>query len=82
MDKLLMTLRYIMKTSTDACYIKMASDLIDELKSYDKFSDEYNRVDEKFKTMIREQIAMFLCRYYYIESADCDCESCIYNCKQ
>lgn len=81
MGKLLNTLRYIIKTGTDACYIDMAKDLLDELKSYDKFGDEYTRIDDTFKIMTREQIAAWLCRHYYIESADCDCETCIYNCR-
>lgn len=81
MSKLLNTLRYIIKTSTDACYINMAKNLFEELKSYDKFSDEYNRIDDKFKIMNREQIAAWLCKNYYIESVDCNCENCIYNCK-
>lgn len=80
MEKLLITLRYIVKTSTDSCYIKMASDLIDELKTYDE--NERELVDNKFSTMSREQIAMWLCKNCFIESIDCDCENCIYNCKQ
>ena len=81
MSKLLNTLRYIIKTSTDACYINMAKNLLEDLKSYDKFGDEYNRIDDKFKIMNREQIAAWLCKNYYIESAECNCENCIYNCK-
>lgn len=81
MSKLLNTLRCIIKTSTDACYINMAKNLLEELKSYDKFGDEYNRIDDKFKIMNREQIAAWLCKNYYIESAECNCENCIYNCK-
>lgn len=82
MGKLLSTLRYIIKTSTDASYIDMAEELLNELKSYDKFGDEYNRIDDKFKIMDRKQIAEWLCKNYYIESNDCDCETCIYNCNQ
>lgn len=81
MGKLLNTLRYIIKTSTDQAYIDMAKDLLDELKSYDKFGDDYNRIDDAFKIMTHEQIAAWLCKNYFIESADCDCDNCIYNCR-
>lgn len=81
MGKLLNVLQYIIKTSTDACYEEMARELYDELKTYDKFGDEYNRIDDKFKIMDHKQIAAWLCRHYYIESADCDCDNCIYNCR-
>lgn len=79
MTNLMMTLRYIIKNSTDQAYIDMAIELFDELKSYDKFGDDYNRIDEKFKIMNRESIAQWLCFNYYIESGCCDCENCIYG---
>ena len=79
MKKLLITLRYIIKTCSDACYIKMATELIDELKTYNE--DERSQVDNKFNNMSREQIAMWLCKNCYIESNDCDCENCVYKCK-
>lgn len=79
MEKLLITLRYIIKTSTDAYFIDMASDLIKELKTYDE--SERELVDNKFNNMSREQISMWLCKNCFIESTECDCENCIYNCK-
>lgn len=80
MEKLKITLLYIIKTSTDACYENMARDLYNELKTY----DEHDRklLDDKFSNWNREQIAAWLCKNYYIESADCDCETCIYNCNR
>lgn len=80
MDKLKITLLYIIKTSTDACYEEMARELYNELKTYDE--NDCKLLDDKFNNWNRTQIAEWLCRYYYIESADCDCENCIYNCKQ
>lgn len=79
MANLMMTLRYIIKNSTDQAYIDMCTQLVDELKSYDKFGDDYNRIDDKFKIMNRESIARWLCFNYYIESNYCDCENCIYG---
>ena len=58
MKKLLITLRYIIKTSTDAYFIDMASDLLKELKTYDEHEREL--VDNKFNNMSREQISMWL----------------------
>lgn len=81
MTNLMMTLRYIINNSTDQAYIDMAAELIDELKSYDKFGDDYNHIDEKFKIMDRESIARWLCFNYYIESDKCDCSKCEYNCE-
>lgn len=78
MEKLLITLRYIIKTGSDAYFINLASNLIKELKTYDEREREL--VDNKFNTMSREQIAMWLCKNCFIESADCDCDNCIYNC--
>lgn len=80
MDKLLITLRYIIKTSTDAYFIDMASDLIKEIKTYDEYWR--NKLDNKFNDMSREQIAQWLCKNCFIESIDCDCENCIYNCRR
>lgn len=80
MEKLKITLLYIIKTSTDACYEKMARELYDELKTYDEADRKL--LDDKFNNWNREQIAAWLCKNYYIESADCDCETCIYNCNQ
>lgn len=78
MSNLLNVLRYIIKNATDEAMIEMATDLLNECKSYEKFSDEYNRIDDKFKAMDRESIARWICYYYYIESDDCDCSKCIY----
>lgn len=77
MEKLKLTLRYIIKTSTDACFATMAAELLDELKTYD--DDDCKLVDIKFSYANREQIAAWLCKNYFIESADCDCENCIYG---
>lgn len=83
MSNLLMVLRYIIKTCSDQSIIDMATEVLDEVKSYDKFSDEYNRVDEKFKAMDNEAIIHWLCYYYYLDIPECDCEHCVYanSCK-
>lgn len=81
MANLMMTLRYIIKHSTDQAYIDICMQLLDELKSYDKFGDDYNRVDDIFKMMNRASIARWLCFNYYIESDECDCSRCTHNCE-
>lgn len=80
MEKLKITLLYIIKTSTDACYETMARELYNELKTYNEADRKL--LDDKFNNWSREQIAAWLCKNYYIESADCDCETCVYNCNQ